>query len=529
MDILEQLLSQAFAAEGLDPALAVVSPSERPDLADFQSNGVFLAAKAARINPRALAERIVERLKHPDITFEVAGPGYINMTLGPALLEKMLLDNSPIPQVSGRIVLDFGGPNVAKPMHVGHMRSLVIGDALQRILRFVGYEVLSDIHLGDWGLQMGLLLAALEGTPLHDYNIALLEKTYPQAAALAKEDEPFRLKAQMFTRLLQQGDPELMQRWRKMVCVSMTTVNRELAALKVNFTLMKGESDVQDLIPDMIASFVAKGIVEEDNGALVVRVGEPPLILRKSDGAALYSTTDLATILDRKAAFDPDKIIYVTDERQQLHFKQVFAAAEMAGYLNGKLELEHIWFGTVNDANGKPLKTRAGGVPKLHDLIEEAITKASEKNAESAIPVAMAALKFADLQNPRTGSYSFDLDKFLSFEGKTGPYLLYQAVRIKSILVKSVEPGPITLETAQERALAFKLVFGFRQALDGAVRRLSPKEIADHAYDLAQSFSKYYANTQIGESPSRVALSAKVLAQLECCLGLMGIDIPERM
>jgi len=525
MEILSQILAKAFTDEGLDAALAVVSPSERPDLADFQCNGAFLAAKTAKVNPRALAERVIARINHPGIKFEVAGPGYINMTVGAEILEVLLGGDHGI-EFSGRIVLDFGGPNVAKPMHVGHMRSLVIGDSLQRILRFAGYEVLSDIHLGDWGLQMGLLLVALEGTPLHDYTIELLEETYPQAAARAKTDEAFKLKAQKFTQLLQQGDEELLKRWRKMVAVSMATVERELKALDVNFTMMKGESDVQSLVEPMMTLF--DGIAEEDNGALIVRLStEAPLILRKSDGAALYATTDLATILDRRK-FAPDKIIYVTDERQQLHFQQVFETAKKVK-LADDMELEHIWFGTVNDTNGKPLKTRAGGVPKLHDLIQEAIAKAAEKNEASATVVAMAALKFADLQNPRTGSYAFDLDKFLSFEGKTGPYLLYQAVRIKSILAKSVEPGDIKLETEQERALAFKLVFGFSQAVNAAVRRLSPKEIADHTYDLAQTFSKYYANTQIAENPSRVALATLVLEQLECSLGLLGIEIPDRM
>ncbi len=534
MPQIEEILSKAFIAAGVDPALAVIVRSERPDLAHYQCNGAFLAAKAAKQNPRALAEQILSHIdasEGMDTQFSVAGPGYINVSLGPQTFNAMFAEPlCSVPQHNGRIVLDFGGPNVAKPMHVGHLRSLVIGDSLQRILRFVGYEVISDIHLGDWGLQMGLLLAALEGTSLHEITLDMLEDAYPKASERAKLDEPFKIKAQMFTRLLQQGDEELLKRWKRFYDLSMATVERELTSLGINFTCYKGESDAQASIPDMVQAFIDRDIAHENDGALVVPVsGDTPLLLRKSDGASLYSTTDLATILDRTVQYAPDKIIYVTDQRQALHFEQVFEAAQKIGYVD-EGQLEHVGFGTVNGPDGKPLKTRDGGVPKLNDLIQEAIAKAAEKNPDVAEIVAMAALKFADLQNPRKSSYIFDLDKFLSFEGKTGPYVMYQAVRIKSILAKSVMPSAaIKVETPLEVDLAFKLLIQFPAAVEDAVRLRSPKELVDHLYDLAQTFSKFYANHSIADDPSRVALSIRVLAQLQTGLNLLGIDVPEKM
>jgi arginyl-tRNA synthetase len=527
---LTDVLKTAFVAEGIDPSLAVIIPSEKPELADFQCNGVRAAAGRARQNPVELAQRIVQHIDDPRAEFSIAGPGFINIRIKAPSLE-VLVAKAYRPEFDSkhkRIVIDFGGPNVAKPMHVGHLRSLVIGDSLQRILRFAGFEVISDIHLGDWGLQMGLLLAALEGTPLSEIDLVTLEEIYPLATSLAKKSSGFKATAQRYTHELQSGKPERTEMWRHFVRISLAEIERELQRMQIGFTVYDGESDVQQIIPMMIEDFVRAGLAKEDGGALVVETSDPPLILRKSDGASLYATTDLATILDRVAGLHPDQIIYVTDDRQTLHFKQVFAAAVAAGFTDAD-KLTHISFGTVNGADGKPLKTRDGGVPKLVDLINSAIDRAKEKNPDVAEQVALAALKFADLQTPRSTAYIFDLDRFLSFEGKTGPYLLYQAVRIKSILAKSVEPGAFKIEDEAERQLAVKLAFGFPLAVEQAIIKLSPKEIADHVYDLAQSFSKYYSTHTISDNNSRVALAIRVLEQLEKCLSMLGIEIPDKM
>ena len=419
---LQEVLSIAFEKEGIDPSLAVVVSSERPELGDLQCNGVRAAAGRSKQDPHALAERIISHIDHPEFAFKVTGPGFISITVMPEALERRISDKVEATLGSDRIVLDFGGPNIAKPMHIGHLRSLVIGDALQRILSFAGHEVISDIHLGDWGLQMGLLCASLEGTPLADITIELLERTYPMASARKDTDPEFRAKAEDYTLRLQKGDPELRTMWQRFVQVSMVEIERELSRLNITFTCYKGESDSNERITPTIERFMQHGPCEIEDGAVVVHATKPPLILRKSNGAALYATTDLATIWDRMETLEPDRIIYVTDERQQLHFKQVFAAAQAVDLAPASV-LTHIWFGTINDSTGKPLKTRAGGVPKLVDVIEAAVAKAAERNPEVAEAVAIAALKFADLQNARTTSYNFDLNRFLSFEGKTGPYI----------------------------------------------------------------------------------------------------------
>jgi arginyl-tRNA synthetase len=314
------------------------------------------------------------------------------------------------------------------------LRSLVIGDSLQRLHKWLGGAVVSDIHYGDWGLQMGLLLAYLDGVPLHEITIETLEEAYPKASEQAKSDEEFKLKAQKFTRFLQAGDAVLTSRWEHFVVISQQTVSRDLTALGITFDLYEGESDTRNIVEPMINEFVKAGLAVESDGALVIHTTKP-MVLRKSDGASLYATTDLAALIDRINRFKPRDIIYVTDDRQKLHFEQVVESAKLIGWTENT-QITHAYFGTVNGLDGKPLKTRDGGVPKLHDLIAEATEKAAEKNPAVAHEVAIAALKFADLQNLRTSSYVFDLDKFLSFEGKTGPYLLYQAVRIKSVLSK---------------------------------------------------------------------------------------------
>ncbi|MBB4798980.1 arginyl-tRNA synthetase [Brevundimonas bullata] len=593
---LSEAVATAFAAEGVDAALARVVASDRPDLADFQSNGALAAAKALKANPRELAAKVAERLSNdPRLSsVEVAGPGFINLKLSDAALAQRAAEVAADETLAGaslntpsrKVVIDYAGPNVAKPMHVGHLRSSIIGESLKRLFRFRGDIVWGDAHFGDWGFQMGLLITACgdEGLALpfmadgdgpfpanSPVTLEDLERLYPQAAAKAKEDPAFRDRARKATAELQAGRPGYRALWAHFVAVSRTALEREFGALDVTFDLWNGESDADPLMPEMLAHLKETGLLVEDDGAQVVHVARPgetrkkkladgsvieapsppPLLVVSSEGSAMYGTTDLATILDRRKSIDPDLILYVVDERQAEHFEQVFRAAYLAGYAPEK-SLEHLGFGTMNGADGKPFKTRAGGVLKLHDLITMATDKARERLKEAKLgddlpeaefediarKVAVAALKFADLSNNRTTSYVFDLDRFMSFEGKTGPYLLYQAVRVKSLLRKAADQGveiaPIAIVEPAERDLALTLD-AFDAATADAYDKRSPNLIAEHAYRLAQSFSKFYAACPILVAPdaatkgSRLALAAASLHQLETALGLLGIETPERM
>lgn len=592
---LSEAVAAAFAAEGVDASLARVVASDRPDLADFQSNGALAAAKALKANPRELAAKVAERLSHDSrlSSVEVAGPGFINLKLSNAALAQRAAEVAADEALAGasrveprKVVIDYGGPNVAKPMHVGHLRSAIIGESLKRLFRLRGDDVVGDAHFGDWGFQMGLLITACGDEGLADafmvegdgpfpaetpVTLADLDRLYPQAAGKAKEDPAFRDRARKATAELQGGRPGYRALWRHFVAVSREALKREYDDLSVDFDLWNGESDADPLMAEMIADLKAKGLLVEDDGAQVIHVardGEtrkkkladgsvveapspPPLLVISSEGSAMYGTTDLATILDRRKSIDPDLILYVVDERQAEHFEQVFRAAYLAGYAPEK-SLEHLGFGTMNGADGKPFKTRAGGVLKLRDLIDTATDKARERLHEAKLgddlpteefediarKVAVAALKFADLSNNRTTSYVFDLDRFMSFEGKTGPYLLYQAVRVKSLLRKAAEQGveiaPIVIEEAAERDLALTLD-AFDAATADAYDKRAPNLIAEHAYRLAQSFSKFYAACPILVAPdaatkgSRLALAAATLHQLETALRLLGIETPERM
>jgi arginyl-tRNA synthetase len=594
--VLGEAVGAAFATEGVDAALARVTASDRPDLADFQSNGALAAAKALKANPRELAARVAERLTNDPrlASVEVAGPGFINLKLADSALSiraaEVAADSAhagaSVVDTPRKVVIDFAGPNVAKPMHVGHLRSSIIGESLKRIFRFRGDTVWGDAHFGDWGFQMGLLIVAVgdegkasdfliegdgpfpAGSPV---SLEDLERLYPAAAAMAKEDAAFRDRARKATAELQGGRPGYRALWAHFVAVSRTALEREFGALGVTFDLWNGESDADPVMAEMIAHLETKGLLVEDDGARVVHVARPgetrkkkladgsvieapsppPLLVISSEGSAMYGTTDLATILDRRKAIDPDLILYVVDERQAEHFEQVFRAAYLAGYA-AEGSLDHLGFGTMNGPDGKPFKTRAGGVLKLHDLITMAVDKARERLHEAKLgddlpaaefeaiahKVAVAALKFADLSNSRTTSYVFDLDRFMSFEGKTGPYLLYQAVRIKSLLRKGADLGvtasPIVIAEPAERDLALTLD-AFSQAVTEAYEKRMPHVIAEHAYRLAQGFSKFYAACPVLIAPdaatrdSRLALSKAALDQLETALTLLGIDTPERM
>jgi arginyl-tRNA synthetase len=576
---LGEAVGAAFAAEGLSADHGRVTVSDRPDLADFQSNGALAAAKAAGRNPREIATGVVERLKaDPRLAaIDIAGPGFINLRLtGEALADRanaIAADpRTGAPTVEPRRVLvDYGGPNVAKPMHVGHLRASIIGESLKRLCRFLGDEVLGDAHFGDWGFQMGLLIvAASDENPdwarvaerdegeIEGLDLDVLDRLYPMAAGRAKDDKDYRDRARRATAALQSGKPGYLRLWRHFVDVSRTALKREFGALGVEFDLWKGESDADPLIPAMVEDLKAKGLLELDQGAQIIRVARdgdkrdlPPLLVVSSEGSAMYGTTDLATILDRRQSFDPHLVLYCVDQRQGDHFEQVFRAAYLAGYA-APGALEHIPNGTMNGPDGKPFKTRAGGVLKLHDLIQMAREKARERLREAGLgaeldpaefedtahKVAVAAIKFADLQNFRGTSYVFDLDRFTSFEGKTGPYLLYQAVRIKSLLRRAEAeghaPGPIVIDEPAERELALTLD-AFDAALTDAYAKRAPNVLAEHAYRLATSFSKFYAACPVLIAPtpalraSRLALAQTVLRQMETALALLGIATPERM
>jgi arginyl-tRNA synthetase len=579
---LGRLAAEAFDAQGLSGAFGRVSVSDRPDLADFQCNGALAAAKAAKRNPREIAAAVAERLASSSLlaAVEVAGPGFINLRVSDAALAEraggIALDvraGAGRVAAARRVIVDYGGPNVAKELHVGHLRSSIIGEALKRIYRFLGDEVVGDAHFGDWGFQMGLLIVAasdedprwraiaetdvVDDGALADLDLAVLERLYPMAAAKAKEDAAYRDRARRATAELQAGRPGYRRLWRHFTSVTRVALERDFHTLGVDFDLWKGESDVQPLIEPMVEELRQKGLLEADQGAQIVRVARetdrralPPLLVVSSEGSAMYGTTDLATIVDRRA-FGPDLALYCVDQRQADHFEQVFRAAGLAGYAEAGA-LEHVGFGTMNGTDGKPFKTRAGGVLKLRDLIDMVLEKARERLHEAGLgeglsaadfeetarKVAVAALKFADLQNFRGTSYVFDLDRFSSFEGKTGPYLLYQAVRIKSLLRKAAEEGAsvgdIQVAEPAERDVVLVLD-GFERAAAEAYDKKAPNFIAEHAYRLAQAFSKFYAACPVlaandsAVRASRLSLATTTLRQLEAALDLLGIETPERM
>ncbi len=573
----------AFAGEGFAFELGAVQPSQRSDLAQFQCNGALAAAKAAGTNPRELAEKIAARLREiPDFSeVAVAGPGFINLKVDDTLLQTRLRELAEEPDGafpnSGegkRVLVDFGGPNIAKPMHVGHLRSAIIGDCLQRLFRSLAWDTVSDVHLGDWGLQMGQLISELElrrpdlpyfiDSDCSPYpkespvSIDDLEELYPVAAAACKADPARQEAARQATAELQAGRPGYRALWRHFFKVSETGLRREFGSLGIGFDLWKGESDAAPLIHEMIEKLKARGLAELSDGALVVRVAEesdtkevPPLLLLKSDGAVLYGTTDLATIVDRERELNPDLVLYVVDQRQHAHFEQVFRAAKMARFA-GDAVLEHIGYGTVNGKDGKPFKTREGGVMKLQDLIAMATAEAQERLAEQGLAadypdeeradiakkVGIAAIKFADLSNNRVSNYVFDLERFTRFEGKTGPYLQYAAVRVKSILRRAAEQGyqigdPV-IRSEEERRLALRLL-ALPEALLAAESKRAPNFLCDYVFGLAQEFSRFYtehhimSETEPNLRSARLGLCGATLAVIERILGVLGIDLPERM
>lgn len=580
---LSAIAGAAFAAEGLASELGEVRTSDRPDLAQFQCNGALPAAKQAKTSPRAIAQKIAARLAANPIfsKVEIAGPGFINLDVSDAILASRVGTlakdtrlGAPDTGAGKTAILDFGGPNVAKPMHVGHLRSSIIGDCLQRLFRANGWSVISDVHLGDWGLQMGQLITEVKARGLapvyFDPNFKGpypdkppvtmddLEALYPAASAACKAD-PARLEeARLATAELQAGRAGYRALWLHFVNVSEEGLAREFASLGVKFDEWKGEASADPFIAPMIADLKAKGLAVMSEGALVVPVAEegdkkelPPLLLVKSDGAVLYGTTDLATIVDRIHGHDPDLILYIVDQRQHAHFEQVFRAAKKAG-LNGHAVLEHAGFGTMNGPDGKPFKTRAGGVMRLYDLIAMATEEAEKRLSEAgfgadypgeeraaiAKMVGIAAIKFADLSNHRTSDYIFDLARFTRFEGKTGPYLQYAAVRIQSILRKAKEEGfasaPPVVCSAEERKLVLQLL-ALSETMEAAEAKRAPNVLCDYTFGLAQEFSRFYSEHHILSEKDAVLRAARLglceltLNVIAKVLDLLGIEIPKRM
>lgn len=579
---LSQIVGDVFVSLDLPAEFGAVRVSDRPDLAQFQCNGAMAAAKQAKKNPRAVAEAVVEKLQTNPLfsKIEIAGPGFINLNITDDMLAGHLVGISHddrcgvAPLAHGEtVVLDYGGPNVAKSMHVGHLRSSIIGDSVRRMMKFGGYHTLGDIHMGDWGTMIGMVIdemalrhpdwiyfdAAFTGPypETSPFDMAELEIVYPFASSLCKENEERMESARLTTVELQKGRPGYRAFWRHIVNVSIESMKVNFASLNVYFDLWKGESDVHHLIAPMADMLKDKGYAVMDDGALVVPVKKnddqkdiPPLMLYKRDGGVMYGTTDMATLVERMDLYKPAKVVYIVDQRQNLHFEQVFRAARLSGIVPDNVELTFAGFGTMNGTDGKPFKTRAGGVLRLEDLIAMGQEKAQarldeadlardaspEERQQIAQMVGIAAIKFADLQNQRHVDYVFDLDRLTSFEGKTGPYILYQAVRIKSLLRKAGEikqDVPFRLEDG-DRALAL-LMTQLPEVFGVAVRNYTPHVLCDYVYRLAQEFSSFYGNCHILSEAdevlkaSRLQLCKMALAQIVLVTGLMGIDIPERM
>lgn len=582
---LSEIFGNAFQQAGMERGYGEVVISARSDLGQFQCNGALAAAKAARQNPRMVAESVVAAVAPREIfaDLSLAGPGFINITLTDQFLAERLRGVANDPRFGcgtvatpETIVVDYGGANVAKSMHIGHLRSAIIGESIKRIVRFKGHHVIGDVHLGDWGLQMGMLLTELRrhqpDLPYFDpeftgpypeespVTIEDLEQLYPAASARAKSDIEAMEASRQATAELQAGRPGYLALWRHFVAVSIAVLRRDYGSLGVEFDLWLGESDAQPRIPGMVQRLRAAGLVELSDGAEVIHIpptdGEegreiPPLILVKSDGGAMYGTTDLATIEQRVEELHADRILYVVDARQALHFEQVFRAARRTG-VAGNAKLEHLAFGTMNGTDGRPFKTRTGGTMKLHDLVELAQAEATAKMEEAGIgaeypaeerasvirSVGVGSLKYADLSNHRTSDYVFDPEKFVRFEGKTGAYLLYAAVRMKSILRKAAEqsflPGEILPPGQAERELAL-LLTRFPDEVEYAAERYAPNYLCEYAYNLAQAFSRFYdrchilRETDAALRASWLGLVQLSLQELTQTLSLLGMEVPERM
>lgn len=584
LNLITTEMEQAFRAAGYDEAYAKVTLSNRPDLCEYQCNGAMAAAKAYKKAPVMIAGDVTGHLQESECFSyaEAVNPGFINLKVKPSFVagflnemaeaQKLGVEQEKEPQT---VMIDYGGPNVAKPLHVGHLRSAIIGESVKRIIRFKGNQVTGDIHLGDWGYQMGLIITELEKRKpelpyfVEDYEgeypeeapftIGELEEIYPTASAYAKEHEEYREKALQATYLLQNGHRGYRAIWKHIMNVSVADLKKNYQVLNVDFDLWKGEADVQKYIPDMVKMLKEKGFAHYDEGAMVVDVAQeddnkavPPCMILKSDGAALYDTTDLATLIERESLYKPDRIIYVVDKRQELHFVQVFRCAKKTGIVRPEVDLKFMGFGTMNGKDGKPFKTREGGVMRLENLLreitEEMMKKimdnrtVTEDEAEAtAHIVGLAAVKYGDLSNQASKDYIFDVDRFTSFEGNTGPYILYTIVRIKSILNKYRESGkaldPLRIrepESACEKALMLEAA-KFNEMFETVYEEIAPHKICAYIYDVANAFNKFYHETKIlaeedeEKKAGYIALLKLTKEVLEVCIGLLGFEAPERM
>ena len=590
IDLITEQVTNAFTGQGYDAKYGKVTLSNRPDLCEYQCNGAMAAAKEYKCAPFMISDKIAQALAENELfeSVESVKPGFINMKVSPAYLAKYVSDMKADEGRFGcdkaahpkTIIVDYGGANVAKPLHVGHLRSAVIGESIKRIGKFMGHHMIGDVHLGDWGLQMGLIIVELkERKPdlvYYDesytgeypkeapFTISELEDIYPTASKKSKEDEVFREAAMEATSQLQAGRRGYRALLAHILDVSVTDLKKNYDNLNVSFELWKGESDAQPYIPDMVQMMKDKGFAYMSEGALVVDVKEdtdtkeiPPCIILKSDGASLYSTTDLATIVMRMQDYNPDAIIYLTDQRQSMHFVQVFRCARKTGLVGPDVELTHIGFGTMNGKDGKPFKTRDGGVMRLEYLLdeinEEMLKKITENQKEkenldiseeeakqTAKTVALAAVKYGDLSNQASKDYCFDIERFTSFEGNTGPYILYTIVRIKSILKKytaknTLPDAPILgAHSASEKNLMLVLS-RFNAMMENAYDEKAPHKICAYIYELANAFNGFYHETKIlSEEDFKVQASyigLLVLTKniLETCIDVLGFSAPDRM
>lgn len=584
LDLISDELKIAFEAAGYDGALGKATISNRPDLCEYQCNGAMAGAKQYKKAPIMIANEVAEKLQGSDVFAEVnaVAPGFLNLKIKEefltAYLREMRADDKfgmDMPENPKKVVIDYGGPNIAKPLHVGHLRSAVIGESIKRILRYCGHEVIGDVHLGDWGLQMGLIITELkerhpewvyfnenyegEYPAEAPFTISELEEIYPTASGKSKVDPEYKAKAMEDTFKLQSGVRGHRAIWQQVKNVSVSDLKANYDNLGVEFDLWKGESDVHDIIPGMVEFMKNGGHAYISEGALVVDVKEetdtkeiPPCMILKSDGASLYNTTDLATIQERVQTINPDQLIYLTDKRQELYFEQVFRCARKTGLVAPDMKMNWLGFGTVNGKDGKPFKTRDGGVMRLENLIKETtdemyrkITEGhalpEEEAAETAKIIALSALKYGDLSNQIAKDYVFDLDRFTSFEGDTGPYILYTIVRIKSILNKYREQGG-NVETAclQDAVSASEkdlmmVLSRFNAMMESASEEIAPNKICAFIYELANAFNHFYHETRIlaeeDEEKKAGWIAVLVLTKdiLEVCIDVLGFSAPERM
>lgn len=579
LSVISGEVGEAFSRCGYDSSLGRVTVSNRPDLCEYQCNGAMAGAKKYHKAPFVIADEVAKELQQSKILEDVAAvkPGFLNFNISGTFLAEyigqMKADGKHglEPEAPRTVVIDYGGPNVAKPLHVGHLRSAIIGESVKRILRYAGHQVIGDAHLGDWGLQMGLIIEELkvrkpelvyfdesyqgaypEEAP---FTISELEEIYPCASAKSKADETFAKKAHDATVRLQQGDRGYTAVWNHILRVSIDDLKKNYDKLDVHFDLWKKESDAQPYIPDMVQLLKDKGLAYLSQGALVVDVAQPedtkevpPCIILKSDGASLYQTTDLATIVEREKLFGPDQIIYVVDKRQEMHFTQVFRVCRKAQLVPEETKLDFLGFGTMNGKDGKPFKTRQGGVMRLEHLIrdiedavfEKIMTNREEDEEtarETARIIGLAALKYGDLSNQASKDYVFDVDRFTSFEGNTGPYILYTIVRIKSILKKYGKAVPDRIrvpEGASEKALMMDMT-RFSEVFAQAAGEFAPHKLCAYIYDLSNDFNHFYHETKIlaeedeEKKDGYIALISYCRDILETCIELLGFRAPEKM